>query len=175
LLKQCPYCWVKFEKNPRPYIKLQKYCSKDCRYAANQLSFFSKKRIRLRKSNYVREPEPVLEINSDPNRPIQELVLTQGQPITPNQRVVEAFKRITGHRNDKEWDKQYFPRYSRVAARMIDYLGDYNEAVRFVVEVYEALSNKGEGSEKGKFAPYTMEGLEKTHGSMEIIHIGESF
>ncbi len=155
LLKiQCPCCWKIFKTHRGKNGIVPKYCSSKCSKIENQFNFTSKARKKLRKGNYKTVEEHVATANLEPSEPPRELVLTQGEPITPVQRVVESFKRITGHRNDREWDKQFFKRYSVAALRMIDYLGDYKLAVMFVTETYESLSVKG-------FAPFTMEALEK--------------
>jgi len=146
---KCPCCLKEFEVLKKKNGYAQKYCSPKCRIIENQFNYFTKARKKLRKGN-----TPTQEQASPQDNPVSEPVSDQAEPNSSVQRVVEAFKRITGHRNDKEWDKQFFKRYAVSAKRMIDYLGDYKSVVVFVTETYESLSGKG-------FSPFTMESLEK--------------
>lgn len=154
ITKQCQCCWKQFETERGKNGVIRKYCSPKCRHVESQFNCFAKARKKLRQKNYKTHEEYLAKIQQQPPQDPERLVLTQGEPITAVQRVVEAFKRITGHRNDREWDDQFFKRYSTSAKRMIDYLGDYKQAVTFIIETYESLSEKN-------FVPFTMEAMEK--------------
>lgn len=64
--------------------------------------------------------------------------------LTPVQKVVTAWKMVTGYgKDDKSWDKAHFARCSRSAKTLIDFLGSWESAVQCVDDIYQKYSAKG--------------------------------
>lgn len=66
------------------------------------------------------------------------------KPLTDIQKVITVFKMVSGFpKEDKEWDKMYFSRYSKSAKSLIEFLGSWKQAGYCVEEIYEKLTAKG--------------------------------
>lgn len=64
--------------------------------------------------------------------------------LTDLQKVVTAFKVLQGFpRDDKKWDEMYFGRFSKSAAALIKFLGNWKDAVDCCEDVYSRLTEKG--------------------------------
>jgi len=64
------------------------------------------------------------------------------KPLTDVQKIVTAYKLLEGTpRDDKNWDKVYFPRYSKQAKDLLTLLGDYRTAIICMESVAEKLQS----------------------------------
>lgn len=69
---------------------------------------------------------------------------TPPKPLTDVQKVVVAFKMLQGfEKDDKAWDRLYFPRFSKSAAALLAFVGNWKDAVDCCQDIYEKLSSKG--------------------------------
>lgn len=64
--------------------------------------------------------------------------------LTELQKVVTAFKIVSGvEKHDAAWDRLYFPRNSKSAKALIDFLGTWQDAADCIQDIYEKFSSKG--------------------------------
>lgn len=63
--------------------------------------------------------------------------------LTPLQIVVTAYKVKTGHEpDDKGWDKLNFARFSKPAKQLLDYFGNWRDAVKCIDDVSDYFEKK---------------------------------
>ena len=68
---------------------------------------------------------------------------TEPSKSTPLQKVVLAFKMVSGHPlEDKDWDKEFFPRYSKSAASLLRYLKTWQECADCIQWVWDRMKAK---------------------------------
>lgn len=66
------------------------------------------------------------------------------RPLTDTQKIVTAFKMLQGFdKDDKAWDKMYFARFSKSASALLEFIGNWKDAIDCCQDVYEKLSSKG--------------------------------
>lgn len=59
-------------------------------------------------------------------------------------KVVTVFKMVTGYdKDDKDWDKLFYPRYVKPAKQLIQFLGSWEWSADCIQDIYEKFSDQG--------------------------------
>lgn len=81
--------------------------------------------------------------NADPHPP-PALIPKEPKPLTDVQRIVTAWKMLTGYpKEDSSWDKLNFARCSKSAKSLLEFIGDPGNVIDCMQDIYEKLNGKG--------------------------------
>lgn len=76
------------------------------------------------------------------------------------QKVIVVFKVASGfERHDKSWDKVFFPRYSRAAKELIEFMGNWKDAADCIQDTIERIKEWKDD------ASITLDGIIKNHAA----------
>lgn len=102
------------------------------------------KKSEAKKSEDIKDKDIAIRPQTPPTPKTFEEPTATPKPLTDVQKVVVAFKMLQGfEKDDKAWDRLYFPRFSKSAAALLAFVGNWKDAVDCCQDIYEKLSSKG--------------------------------